>query len=596
MEISYHIGIDLGTTYSCIAVYRNKNVDIIPNELSERTTPSVVCFTPYDILIGRKAKNQITKNFKNTIYDAKRLIGHRYSDEVVQNDKKNWPFTLAKDENDRPQIEASYKGDTVYFYAEEISALVLTNLKNSAEKYLGREIKDVVITVPARFNDSQRQATIDAAQIANLNVIHLVNEPTAAAIAYAFSNTVQGKKTILVFDLGGGTFDVSILELEHGNYVVKTTDGDTHLGGEDFDNKLMEYCIKEFKKETGLDVVDQKSKRRLKIACEETKITLSAQNETVIEVDSLVGDNDLNLTITREDFEDIISEYLTKIQQILERTLYDANIQKKDIDEVVLAGGSTRIPKVEEIIRNFFDEKEIKKAINADEAIAYGAAIYASTNDKNSNNNINITDVCPYSLGIGSKDREMSVMIPKNTQIPYKFTDQFYTIKDEQNHFGIGVYQGEGKIIDENTKLGSFFVRGIRKGKKGEVGIDLTFNLNKNGILNVSAVEIGGGSQGNLTVQCKGKNDLDVEKLKIKFKEIEKKEKERKIRVEARLNLENKVNSIKKEMKNLDASKRKNLKKLCDDITSWIKDHQDEEINVYKEKLKELEQNFNDNF
>ena len=285
MEITYHIGIDLGTTYSCIAVYRNKNVDIIPNELSERTTPSVVCFTPYDILVGRKAKNQITKNYKNTIYDAKRLIGHRYSDEVVQNDKKNWPFTLAKDENDRPQIEASYKGDTMYFYAEEISALVLTNLKNSAEKYLGSEIKDVVITVPARFNDSQRQATIDAAQIANLNVIHLVNEPTAAAIAYAFSNTVQGKKTILVFDLGGGTFDVSILELVDGNYVVKTTDGDTHLGGEDFDNKLMEYCIKEFKKDTGLDVVDQKSKRRLKIACEAIKINLSAQNETMIELE-----------------------------------------------------------------------------------------------------------------------------------------------------------------------------------------------------------------------------------------------------------------------------------------------------------------------
>ena len=464
--MEYSIGIDLGTTYSCIAVYKNKYVEIIPNELNERTTPSVVCFSQYEIMTGRKAKNQVTQNISNIIYDAKRLIGRRYEDKEIQEDMKKWSFKVIKGPNERPQIKVNFKGEERHFYPEEISAWILGNLKKNAEILLKQEIKDVVITVPARFNDSQRQSTKDAAEIVGFKVKAIINEPTAAALAYKFENTINGSKKILLFDLGGGTFDVSIVQINGNEFKVITTGGDTHLGGEDFDNELMNFCINSFKEETQLEITDPKAKRRLKIACEEAKIRLSSQIETEIDLDNICGDENLFLNIQRSDFEFCIAEYITKCEQILKSTLNEVNLDINEIDDVVLVGGSTRIPKIQEMVKNFFN-KEVKKSVNPDEAVALGAAIYSHNFDnQDGNEDIRVIDICPYSLGIGSKGKEMSIMINKNTPLPHTFTDQFYTIKDAQTYFGIGVYQGEDKSIENNYKLGSFFVRGIEKKKK----------------------------------------------------------------------------------------------------------------------------------
>jgi molecular chaperone DnaK (HSP70) len=351
-------------------------------------------------------------------------------------------------------------------YTEEISAWVLLNVKQNAEIYLKHESNDVIITVPARFNDSQRQSTKDAAEIVGFKVKAIINEPTAAALAYKFENTINGSKKILLFDLGGGTFDVSIVQINGNEFKVITTGGDTHLGGEDFDNELMNFCINSFKEETQLEITDPKAKRRLKIACEEAKIRLSSQIETEIDLDNICGDENLFLNIQRSDFEFCIAEYITKCEQILKSTLNEANLDINEIDDVVLVGGSTRIPKIQEMVKNFFN-KEVKKSVNPDEAVALGAAIYSHNFDnQDGNEDIRVIDICPYSLGIGSKGKEMSVMIPKNTPLPHTFTDQFYTIKDAQTYFGIGVYQGEDKSIENNYKLGSFFVRGIEKKKK----------------------------------------------------------------------------------------------------------------------------------
>ena len=591
MEKKYAIGIDLGTTYSCISVYQNNNVDVIPNELNERTTPSVVSFTQYDILSGRKAKNQITQNISNIIYDAKRLIGRRYEDKEVQDDMKKWSFKVIKGNNDRPKIKVIYKGEERHFFPEEISAWILLNLKKNGETYLNNIISDVVITVPARFNDTQRQATIDAAEIAGLKVKAIINEPTAAALAYKFANTIENDCKILIFDLGGGTFDISIVEIKGNEFKIINTGGDTHLGGEDFDNELMNYCIRSFKEETNLDITEQKAIRRLKIACENAKILLSLQKETIIELDNICGDEDLNIKITRTDFEFCISDYITKCESILESTLKESKLDKNEIDDIVLVGGSTRIPKIQEMIKTFFNKDELKKSINPDEAVSIGAAIYSYNfnDDNNPKGNLRIIDVCPYSLGIGSKGGEMSFMINKNTPLPHIFTDQFYTIKDDQSYFGIGVYQGEDKSIDNNYKLGSFFVRGIEKKKKGEVGIDLTFNLDKNGILNVSAKEIGGNKKSeNLTIQVTGKNDININELKDNFDELVLGENQRADRVNAKQKLQNEVNNYKKEMKKFDGGKRQNAKKILDEFEEWIKQHPDEEVQVYNKQIQKF--------
>ena len=373
------IGIDLGTTYSCVGVYNNNKVEIIPNEMGMNTTPSVVSFEGKERLIGQAAKDKITQNYKNTIYDAKRLIGRRYTDKTVKEDMKKWPFKIEKDENsDRPLIVVEYLNEIKKFFPEEISSMVLGKMKKIAEDYLSTSITDAIITVPAYFNDSQRQSTKDAGRIAGLNVMRIINEPTAAAIAYGLDNKSDNEKTVLVFDLGGGTFDVSILVLNEETFEVKSTSGNTHLGGEDFDNRLMQFCIEKFKEETDVNIeLNQKALRRLKQYCENAKRALSSAIETTIEIENLAKNEDLNVTITRIEFEEKCKDLFEKCFESIKQAMEEAGLSKNEIDDIVLVGGSSRIPKIQEMIKQFFNGKELCKSINPDEAVAYGAAYQA---------------------------------------------------------------------------------------------------------------------------------------------------------------------------------------------------------------------------
>ena len=419
------IGIDLGTTYSCVGVWQNGKVDIIPNDMGERTTPSYVAFTDTERLVGDAAKNQITRNPTNTVFDAKRLIGRKYEDREVQDDIKLWPFKVVKDpKSDRPQIQIIYQKQEKKFFAEEISAMVLQKLKQTATDFLGKEVKDAIVTVPAYFNDSQWQATKDAGTISGLNVLRIINEPTAAAIAYGLDKKSVKEENVLIFDLGGGTFDVSLLSLEDGLFEVRATNGNTHLGGEDFDNRLVEYCAGEFRRKTSIDIKkNAKALRRVRASCEKAKRALSAATQATVDIDALMDGEDLNVVITRSKFEDLCMDLFKKCMPPLENVLKDAKMSKSQIDEVVLVGGSTRIPKIQQMVQEFFNGKEPNKGINPDEAVAYGAAVQAAimTNVKDENiEKLVLLDVTPLSLGIETVGGVMTVLIPRNSTIPTK--------------------------------------------------------------------------------------------------------------------------------------------------------------------------------
>ena len=514
--MNYPIGIYLGITFSCAGVWRNGKVDIIPNHLGERTTPSIVSFLNDKILIGNQAKSQIIRNYENTIYDVKRLIGRKYTDKTVEEDMKLWPFIIEKDENNNPQIIVNYKGEKRKYYPKEISAMLLKQLKEDAEKYLEEEIKDVVITVPAYFNNTQRYETIEAAKIAGLNVIQIINEPTAAAIAYGLEQPLQNKnkKNICVFDFGGGTFDVTILEIDQGDFNIKTSEGDSHLGGSDIDNLLVKYCINKFKEEKDIDIsLNNKALRRLKIYCEELKINLSFQLESKLDIDSLAEGEDLNISINRSDLNHICESLFNKCIQTLQHTLDISGLTKKQIDEIILVGGSSRIPEIQSKIKQFFvDEKIIIKKINTDEVVANGAAIMAAKNKNQLNNlsimfkNLMIHDINPHSLGIANGNK-MFFMIKKNEKIPIQNKKRIRTTHDNQPSFKISIYEGEDNLIKNNRKLGCCLLDNLRIANKGEVYATILFNLDSQYLLTIILEEEGKKNIKVLEIDRKNKDE-----------------------------------------------------------------------------------------
>nr|BDT62538.1 MAG: MjHSP70-2-like protein [Metapenaeus ensis majanivirus] len=595
------IGIDLGTTYSCVGIYQNGKVEIIANDQGNRTTPSMVAFTEYERLIGDAAKNQITINPYNTVYDAKRLIGLRYDNRIIEEEKKFWSFEVIN-VDEKPKIQVDYKNDKKLFTPEEISAMVLSKMKEVAETYLGEEVKHAVVTVPAYFNDAQRQATKDAGKIANLNIMRIINEPTAAAIAYGLSeknkNDDGNIKNILVFDLGGGTFDVSILILDDGVFEVKATAGDTHLGGEDFDNKLVDHFIDEIKKKYKQDISgNRRALRRLKSNCEQIKRTLSTSKHASLEIDSLVNGIDIQLSITRALFQKKCCKLFDRILEPVEKVLADAKLKKEEIDEIVLVGGSTRIPKVQEQLFDFFDgKKKLCKSINPDEAVAHGAAIQAAILSKvESVNDLLLIDVNPLSLGVEVGEGEMNIIIERNTNIPTEKTMCYTTAVDNQESVNIKIFEGERKQTKYNNFLGNFILTGITKAERNKPKINVTFEINANGILQVSAVEESTGKANKITI-TNDKDRLSQEEIQQMINDAEKFRDEDikfKENIDAKNKLENICTIMSDKIKNVSCKeKQRVLQNKMEEIKEWMEKNPRAVKQDIDEKMCEIEKLF----